>query len=256
MGSVPILVLRTAGINCDEEISHAWRIAGAEPSLLHLNELTAKPDRLGEFAILTIPGGFSYGDDIAAGKILAERIELGLAAQLHEFVERGGGVFGVCNGFQVLVKMGLLPGGKWRDRVSVTNNDSAKFEARWVRLQPATDRCPFLPKDRAVLELPVEHAEGKVVTAANDAADELLRGGFVALRYVDEHGRHDTYPANPNGSVLGIAGLCDVSGRVFGLMPHPDRFFDVTQHPQWTSRKVAEPADGLAIFQAAVAHWR
>jgi phosphoribosylformylglycinamidine synthase len=140
--------------------------------------------------------------------------------------------------------------------VSVTNNDSARFEARWVRLQPATDRCPFLPKGRTILEMPVEHAEGKVVTAAKDVAEELLRGGYVALRYVDESGRHDTYPANPNGSALGIAGLCDVTGRVFGLMPHPDRFFDVTQHPQWTSRKIVEPPDGLAMFQAAVAHWR
>jgi len=265
---VPVLVLRAAGINCDEEIVHAWRLAGAEPRLLHLNELTSKPALLDEFAVVTIPGGFSYGDDIAAGKILAERIELGLAGRLRTFVERGGGVFGVCNGFQVLVKMGLLPGGDFgRDRVTVTYNDSARFEARWVRLEIATDRCPFLKSDVAterhndeesptIIELPVEHAEGKVVTATPEVAAELVRRGQVALRYIDAAGKYETYPANPNGSVLGIAGLCDPTGRIFGLMPHPDRFFDHTQHPQWTRRTPAGPPDGLAIFQNAVSFWR
>lgn len=276
-GTVPVLVLRTAGINCDEEIVHAWRLAGASPTLLHLNELVEHPDRLDEFSIVTIPGGFSYGDDIAAGKILAERIELGLADALKKFVDNGGGVLGVCNGFQVLVKLGLLPGGEFgRDQVTVTYNDSARFEARWVRLEIATDRTPFLNPNLAdgvevddwltCIEMPVEHAEGKVVTSSMDVASKLLLNGLVALRYVDDEGEFDTYPANPNGSVLGIAGLCDPTGRIFGLMPHPDRFFDHTQHPQWTRRhstgaadngraKPPEPPDGLRIFQNAVAYW-
>jgi len=294
MSSVPVLVLRAAGINCDEETTHCWRLAGAEPTVLHVNALLERPHLLDRFAILTIPGGFSYGDDVAAGVILAQKVQLGLADSVRAFVERGGGVFGICNGFQVLVKMGLLPGGEFgRDQVTVTYNDSAHFEARWVRLEACTDKCPFVrgstmpevrsdaaPKrrkadvatkrtsrpatsaaaakttDKPVLELPIEHAEGKVVTASEAVTRRLFEAGQVALRYVDAKGQSDTYPANPNGSVAGIAGLCDATGRVFGLMPHPDRHFDHTQHPQWTRRQFDRPADGLTIFINAVEHWR
>ncbi len=299
MGSVRVLVVRAAGINCDEEIVHCWRLAGARPDLLHVNELVANPRLLDDYAVVTIPGGFSYGDDLGAGVILAQRMQHELASPLREFVDRGGGVFGVCNGFQALVKMGLLPGGVFgRDSLTVTYNDSAKFEARWVKLEVCTDKCPFLgeraadteraarfsprgrsePKQAAarqeprpplmpsgrVLELPVEHAEGKVVTATPAIAEQLLANGQVALRYVDDQGRTDRYPANPNGSVAGIAGLCDPTGRIFGLMPHPDRHFDHTQHPCWTSRTATPfgrgqgegtPADGLTIFLNAVRHW-
>jgi phosphoribosylformylglycinamidine synthase len=255
MGEVRVLVLRAAGINCDEEIMHCWKLAGASPTLLHVNTLSVEPSILDGFQIVTIPGGFSYGDDIAAGTILAQRLISTLAAPLHDFVERGGGVLGVCNGFQVLVKMGLLPGGDMgRDQVTVTFNDSAKFEARWVRLEVCTDRCPFV-QPRAILELPVEHAEGRVATSSEPAAEELLERGQVVLRFVDAEGRHDRYPANPNGSTAGIAGLCDPTGRIFGLMPHPDRFFDHTQHPQWTRRKPEGKPDGLSIFLNAVRHW-
>ena len=251
MGDVRVLVLRTAGINCDEEVMHCWRLAGAKSELVHVNVLAERPALLDRYAVVTIPGGFSYGDDIAAGAILARRLLQTLADPLRKFVERGGGVFGICNGFQVLVKMGLLPGGDFgRDQVTVTFNDSARFEARWVRLQVCTDRCPFLapvdrtpraaglsPRDpsdvdaqRTHLELPVEHAEGRVVTAGDTVARELLERGQLALRYVDADGRTDRYPANPNGSSAGIAGLCDPTGRIFGLMPHPDRHFDHTHH--------------------------
>ncbi len=283
MSDVRVLVIRAAGINCDEEIVHCWRLAGAAPSLLQVNELAANPKTLDDFSIVTIPGGFSYGDDLGAGVILAQRMQHELAEPLRRLVERGGGILGVCNGFQALVKMGLLPGGQFsRDSLTVTYNDSAKFEARWVKLQVCTDRCPFLRAGVGIrasaradargsyLELPVEHAEGKVVTATPNVAEELLRGGQVALRYVDDEGRSDRYPANPNGSTAGIAGLCDPTGRIFGLMPHPDRHFDHTQHPCWTRRAISPsplgrgegeghftgPADGLTVFLNAVAHWR
>jgi phosphoribosylformylglycinamidine synthase len=271
MSDVRILVLRAAGINCDEETMHCWRLAGASPTLIHINELVESPSMLCEYAIVTVPGGFSYGDDLGAGTILAQRILQTVAQPLREFVDRGGGVLGICNGFQVLVKMGLLPGGDFaRDQVTVTYNDSARFEARWVRLQVATDRCPFLigkhdenqskrqskiANRQSILELPVEHAEGKVLTASDAVARRLFDCGQVALRYVDQAGGFEQYPANPNGSVMGIAGLCDPTGRIFGLMPHPDRHFDHTQHPTWTSREKTGQPDGLTIFSHAVAHW-
>jgi len=267
MSQVRVLVLRAAGINCDEEVVHGWRLAGAVPTLLHVASLAKQPGLLDDFHIVTIPGGFSYGDDIAAGTILAQRVVQELSEPLRRLVDRGGGIFGICNGFQVLVKAGLLPGGDvGPGKVTVTYNDSAKFEARWVRLQVCTDRCPFLadaarPRSHeaaSVLEMPVEHAEGRVVTADDTVLKDLEQRGQIALRYVDEKGRFDTYPANPNGSAGGIAGLCDSTGRVFGLMPHPDRHLDHTQHPTWTRRKhtASETPDGLGVFQNAVNYWR
>lgn len=243
MRNPSVLVLRAAGINCDEETMHCWRLAGANPTLMHVNAVAADPRILDDIAVVTIPGGFAYGDDIAAGAILAQRILLDLADPLRKLVQRGGGILGICNGFQVLVKAGLLPGPQLgRDVVTVTYNDSAHFEARWVKLKVCTDRCPFLTPG-AVLEMPVEHGEGKVVTANDADTRRLASLDRIAVRYVDDDGRFDRYPANPNGSVDGIAGLCDDTGRIFGLMPHPDRNFDPTHHPHWTRRRSTGLAD-------------
>ena len=253
---VRVLVLRAAGINCDEEVMHAWRLAGASPTLVHVNALIENQAMLDRFAIVTIPGGFSYGDDIAAGAILAQRLALNLAEPIRRFVDGGGGILGICNGFQVLVKMGLLPGGD--GGVTVTFNDSGRFEARWVRLEVCSDRCPFLSAgdaSRRFLEMPVEHAEGKVITADDATTARLASLGRVAVRYVDADGHTDRYPANPNGSVAGIAGLCDETGRVFGLMPHPDRHFEHTHHPLWTRGDCVGTPDGLTVFLNAVKHW-
>lgn len=298
MTDMRVLVLRAAGINCDEEIMHCWRLVGAKPTLVHVNALADDPSMLDDVDLVTIPGGFSYGDDLAAGTILAQRILHDLTDALRRLVDRGGGILGVCNGFQVLVKMGLLPGGDFdANQVTITANDSARFEARWVRLEIGTDRCPFLnPRNegahghppratagstsrtsglssreeptgssalastqeddrRSYLELPVEHAEGKVVTSSDTVTRQLEAAGHIALRYVDADGRCDAYPANPNGSVAGIAGLCDSTGRIFGLMPHPDRNFDRTHHPQWTRRPLTAEPDGLTVFRNAVTHW-
>ena len=142
MAGIRVLVVRAAGINCDEEVMYVWRLAGASPTLVHINRLAEKPAMLDEYQIVTIPGGFSYGDDIAAGTILAQRFTLDLAEPMRAFVDHGGGLLGICNGFQVLVKTGLLPGGEvGRERVTVTHNDSARFEARWVRLEVRTWKC-------------------------------------------------------------------------------------------------------------------
>ena len=256
MADVRVMVIRAAGINCDEEVMHCWHLAGAEAELVHINRLAEDPSRIDAVQIVTIPGGFSYGDDIAAGQILGQRVLLDLIEPLKKLIERGGGILGICNGFQVLVKAGLLPGnGTGRDQVTVTYNDSAMFEARWVRLEVCTDRCPFLTPGR-MLEMPVEHAEGKVVVAGDAVTEQLQSSGQLAVRYVDAAGGCDSYPANPNGSMAGIAGLCDPTGRIFGLMPHPDRHFDHTHHPQWTRRDNTGTPDGLSVFENAVRYWK
>lgn len=259
MGKVRVLVLRAAGINCDEEVLHCWQAAGASPTLIHLNALEKQPTLLNGTDVLTIPGGFSYGDDLGAGTIFAQRLASTLAEPVARLVERGGGVLGICNGFQILVKAGLLPGPAIGNapipNATVTYNASARFEARWVKLQVATDRCPFLEAG-AMMEMPVEHAEGRVVLDSDKGAERLKNAGRIALQYVDDAGRHDRYPANPNGSIAGIAGLCDATGRILGLMPHPDRNFHPTHHPQWTSRDLSGPSDGMALFRRAVEHWR
>jgi phosphoribosylformylglycinamidine synthase len=254
-GPVRVLVVRAAGINCDEETLYGWRLAGAEAQGVHINALAANPGMLEVFDVVTIPGGFSFGDDIAAGVILAQRLDRGVRDALHRLVERGGGILGICNGFQVLVKAGLLPGGRiGPGRVTVTYNESARFEARWVRLGVYTDRCPFLAPG-GVLELPVEHAEGRVIVDSPETLDALERDGHVALRYIAADDRLDHYPENPNGSVAGVAGLCDETGRVFALMPHPDRYLQRTQHPLWTRSGRKGDPDGLTVFRNAVGYW-
>ncbi|MCG3137938.1 MAG: Phosphoribosylformylglycinamidine synthase [Phycisphaerae bacterium] len=254
MAKVRVLILRAAGINCEVETAHAWELAGASPEIVHLQELRTHSWRLRDYQILTIPGGFSYGDDIAAGKIFANQLQVFLADALQEFRQLGGLILGICNGFQVLCKAGLLPGQHPKQNlpaVTITDNLCRKYEDRWVRLHAITTFCAFL-KRREQYELPLAHGEGRIVTGS--PADVLLlhKLGIAALQYVDEHGSAtQAYPANPNGSMGGIAGLCDASGRVFGLMPHPERFIDVSNHPEWTSRTSLEP-HGLDIFRSAV----
>ncbi|MCH7814130.1 MAG: phosphoribosylformylglycinamidine synthase I [Planctomycetes bacterium] len=253
MAEINVIVLRAAGINCDGETMHAWRLAGAAPRLVQVNELLAKPALLDEAQVLTLPGGFSYGDDIAAGTILANRLTRRLGETLAAFVDRGGLVLGICNGFQVLLKMGLLPGGSTGPQtVSLTVNTSARFEDRWVRVRVDTDRCPFLQAG-PLWEAPVAHAEGRLVVDSDATLAALTDHGHVALRYVDADGLPGDYPVNPNGSVDGVAGLTDATGRVLGLMPHPERNVDRTQHPLWTRRPADAPATGLQVFRSAVA---
>jgi phosphoribosylformylglycinamidine synthase len=265
---VNVCVIRAAGINCDRETVHAWRVAGAELQLVHVRELMQAPHRLDEFQIVTIPGGFSYGDDLGAGKILAEQLHLRLEDSLRNVIERGGLLLGICNGFQVLVKAGLLPGGDWgREKVSIVANESARFEDRWIRMTPASSRCVLLAGVRS-LEMPVAHGEGRVVTVNGNAAERLRSDGHIALRYVGPDGESPAgYPANPSGSLDDIAALTDSTGRVLGLMPHPERHIDRTQHPLWTrqafraasvSERTAadDQPDGLRIFRNAVEYFR
>lgn len=251
-----VLVLRAPGTNCDEETAAAWQMSGAIVESHHINAILAEPAALDQFQILTIPGGFSFGDDLGAGRVLASRLGSVLGDTLQRFRDRGGLVLGICNGFQVLVKAGLLPGlPSELGPASLTFNDSGHFESRWVHLLPAPGLSPFL-SDGEPIELPIAHGEGKFVAARPELLARLETTGQVVLRYADPDGQPATgFPANPNGSSAAVAGLCDPTGQIFGLMPHPERHVEAIHHPQWTRRRRSLdcPGDGLRIFRNAVA---
>jgi len=250
MSKVRTLVLRAPGTNCDVETAFAFEQAGAEASLVHVNRLIRGEQRLSDYQIMVIPGGFTYGDDIAAGKVLANELRLGLGEDIQRFIDDGGLILGICNGFQALVKTGILPGPMdgSAPRLTLINNDSGKFECRWVYLSVNKQSPCVFTRGMDSLYLPVAHAEGKVV-----ADPKILSELDIVLYYTDEQGSTGAgYPYNPNGSVGNIAGICDSSGRIFALMPHPERHIRGTQHPQWTRHGARQYGDGFQIFLNAV----
>ena len=253
------LVLRTAGSNCDRELVHAFELAGATCDLLHVNRLIENPDLMANYQILAVPGGFTYGDDIAAGRIFANQIRHHLADGVTRFVEAGKPIIGICNGFQVLVKTDLLPGelaGQSGQTCTLAHNECGRFIDRWIHLSTKPSKCIWTEGlDR--LELPIAHGEGRFVPRDEDVRRALWDNGQVALVYSQPDGS----PAggaeshNPNGSVDDIAGICDASGLIFGLMPHPERYVDPTQHPAWTRQHpLPKDGQGLMIFRNAVRH--
>ncbi|MFO0972268.1 MAG: phosphoribosylformylglycinamidine synthase I [Phycisphaerae bacterium] len=255
-----VLILRAAGTNCDEETQFAWSLAGAAATRAHINRLVEQPGRLSDYQILTIAGGFSYGDDIASGTVFAQQLRRHLAAELAAFVAGGGLVLGICNGFQVLVKAGLLPG-PGLPPVTLMMNDSGRFEARWVTMRAGKSSCPLFEPGET-LSLPIAHAEGKFVIGTGPGGERgpsavamLESAGCLALRYFNAENGLSDGPYNPNGSEGDIAGVCDASGRVFGLMPHPERFVRAEQRPDWTRVGNTE-IDGLRFFRRAVARFR
>lgn len=254
MSRIDALVLRAAGTNCEHETAHALEQAGATAHIRHLKEVQAEPGILEDAAIVVFPGGFSYGDDLGAGRIQAEEIRAMFLEPLTALVNRGGLVLGICNGFQVLVKLGLLPDVKPEspNRVSLTWNDSGRYEDRWVHLDVVSRRCPFLARVPDRLHVPVAHAEGKFVVESDAVLSELEAAGQVALRYVDSGGNRAGFPWNPNGSVADIAGITDPTGRVLGLMPHPERNVLAIHHPSRGREAASERPDGLAFFVSAV----
>jgi len=268
MATVNVLVLRAPGTNCDMEACHAFDLAGARPARVHVNALLESPAMLTEYQIMVVPGGFSYGDDVAAGKILANQLRIGFADHLRRFRDSDKLIIGICNGFQVLIKSGLLPG--WDDSngdvqpATLANNDSGKFEDRWIHMVAEPGRCVFLQGIERI-DLPIAHGEGKFVCRDEPVLERLSSNGQIVLRYAASDSASGPppsalrpppsplpYPINPNGSQANIAGICDVTGRVFGLMPHPERHVDFTQHPQWTRRPRGTDGDGLAVFRNAV----
>ncbi|MGC9454530.1 MAG: phosphoribosylformylglycinamidine synthase I [Phycisphaerae bacterium] len=256
MATPQAIVLRAAGTNCDRETEHALVQAGFGTRRIHVYRLMEDPSPLKDAQFLVIPGGFSYGDDVAAGKILANQMLHRLSEPLNEFVAAGKLVLGICNGFQVMLKSGLLPWAQVQPEsagrdATLAWNDSGRFEDRWVHLRCDSDRGVFLPAGE-MISLPIAHGEGKFVPGSEDVLARLRDGGQIALRYVDENGESGDYPVNPNGSIDDVAGLCDESGRVMGLMPHPERFVETTHHPQWTRRQIKR-ADGRVFFERAKA---
>ncbi len=254
-----VLVLRSPGTNCDLETAHAFELAGATVDRTHVNRLIEHPQILSDYQLLCIAGGFSYGDDLGAGRILAHQLRDALAGTLLAFRDQGHCILGICNGFQVLLQTGLLIPDNFGGsaQASLTLNDSGHYEDRWVHLEVSTSNSVFLSGiDR--LYLPVAHAEGKFVVKDDRILQRLQQAGCVALTYANPPSAQSDlidYPANPNGSMGHVAGLSDETGRVFGLMPHPERFVHRTQHPRWTRESLREAGDGLAIFQNAVRYF-
>jgi phosphoribosylformylglycinamidine synthase I len=250
-----VLVARAAGTNCDVETTYAFTLAGAISERVYIDEIKKK--NLLDFQIIALPGGFTYGDDIAGGKILANEIKYKLRDQFIEFIERGNLIIGICNGFQVLVKCGILPGlddyfGK--QTVSLVANDSERFEDRWIFLKVTNERSIFTKDMESIISLPVAHVEGKFVVKNEDILEKIKK--HIVFQYVDENGNEAGYPLNPNGSVLGIAGIVDKTGRILGLMPHPERHISYLQHPNHTRKSLDNAGDGLRIFKNAVNYFK
>ncbi len=257
--NVKAIVLRAPGTNCDQETAFALEQGGADAEILHIWKLIENPRLLRKTKILVIPGGFSYGDDIAAGKLMANELKLKMKDQLEMFIKSGRLILGICNGFQVLTSMGLLPAteGGAAEEAALVLNDSSRFEDRWVHLA-FNEKSPSPLKDDDPVNLPVAHGEGKLVTMSPDVLNRLIKQNQVVAQYVDEEGELAGYPHNPNGSVKNIAALCNPSGNVMGLMPHPERYLTGYQHPQWTRSKDRRKAegDGLRLFQRLVYYAR
>jgi phosphoribosylformylglycinamidine synthase II/phosphoribosylformylglycinamidine synthase I len=238
-----ILILHATGTNRDRDAALACELAGGQPEIVHINQLLSGERRLVDYHMLVIPGGFSYGDDLGAGKLWAVNLKHRLGEAVQQFVDSGRPVLGICNGFQTLVKAGLLPGNQ---PATLTFNESGKFECRWVTLQPNPDSPSVFTRGLTEpIECPVAHGEGRFV-----ASDGEALGNLVALTYINPDGSAATYPANPNGSTLGIAGVCNSAGNVLGLMPHPENHIFPWQHPHF--RRGEPGRSGLQLFANGV----
>lgn len=245
------LIIRTAGINCDKETEFAFTSAGAKTDLQHINYVKEK-NQLSKYQIICIPGGFSYGDDLGAGKIFSLEFLCWLKDQLRAFIDKGGLILGICNGFQVLVKTGILPDLDFQQKVTLTANDSGRFEDRWVYLK-VEQKSVWLKGLPELINLPVAHGEGKFY-AESSILDRIETEAKVVLRYVDSSLNSAGYPFNPNGSVNDIAGITDASGRILGLMPHPERGMFKHHSPFW-KEKEAIPF-GKRFFKNAVDYFK
>lgn len=249
-----VLVLTGFGINCDRETQYCFEKMGAEAERIHLNQLIQGEKKLEDYHILVIPGGFSFGDDIASATVLANKIQCNIWDQLKEFIQQRKLVLGICNGFQVLVKLGLLPGfnGKEEQLSTLTYNDSGRFEDRWVYLKTVPGNPCVFTRGLKGTYLPVRHGEGKFTPKDDRVLNRLSKNRQIVFRYVDSDGNRAGYPWNPNGSVDNIAGICDPTGRIFGLMPHPEAYNHYTNHPRWTRISLGERGGGLDIFENGI----
>jgi phosphoribosylformylglycinamidine synthase I len=257
MSNATAVVVRGPGTNCHEETAYAFEAAGANVEIRLLKEVLAEPGILDQCQIFCVPGGFSFGDDLGAGRIFAAKLSRQLGDRLKAFRDRGGLILGVCNGFQILLQTGLIvePGPDGKSRATLAQNAQGRFEDRWVHLKLKPGRCAFITEE-AVVTLPVAHGEGNFIVESDDVLNDLEAQDRIACRYVDENGNPGSYPVNPNGAIGGVAGVCDSTGRVFALMPHPERHLSPYQHPTWTRRESQpEYGDGFVFFRNAVRYF-
>jgi len=275
MRQVKALVLTGYGLNCDYETDYSLRLAGAQSYRIHINQFVMGNEspikaRLQDYHILVFGGGFSWGDDHGAGVLMASKMKHHLGEEIDRFIRDGKLIIGICNGFQTLINLGLLPGFEKRygeRRAAITYNDSGNFIDAWVNLKVNQDSPCVFTKGLSTLELPVRHGEGKVYAADHDIR-QLIANHQVVLQYATQDGRpaRGQWPFNPNGSLKDIAGICDPSGRIFGLMPHPEAYNHYTNHPDWTIKKeilirqgkslMSEEGEGIKIFRNAVEYFR
>ena len=271
MSPVRALVLTGYGLNCDYETDYALKLSGAQSHRVHVNELimgekAGSRVKLDDYHILVVGGGFSWADDHGAGVVLASKMKFNMGEQIERFIEHGKLIIGICNGFQALVNLGLLPAFErnYRERrVAITYNDSGNFINAWVNLKINPDSPCIFTRGMSQIELPVRHGEGKFYAPEEDI-HHIIENNQLVMQYADENGddANGQWPMNPNGSLKDIAGICDPTGRIFGLMPHPEAFNHFTNHPDWARRKEElirkgksiEPqdGDGIRIFQNAV----
>ncbi|MBI5224095.1 phosphoribosylformylglycinamidine synthase subunit PurQ [Candidatus Micrarchaeota archaeon] len=246
------LLVSGYGINCEAECKYAIEKSGGAAQILHLNTVLENPKILENYNMFMIPGGFSFGDDLGSGKVFGNKIKFRIKDELSDFIKDDKLVLGICNGFQILVKMGLLPEPDFIQRTTLTFNDSGHYEDRWIILKANKNSPCIYTKDLEYLTLPVRHGEGKFIPKDAQTLKSLQENNQIVLQFVDEHGKVTMdYPANPNGAVMGITGICDRSGRVFGMMPHPDAFTIPENCPLWSRGNVKE-ATGLKFFKNAV----
>lgn len=260
-----VLIITGYGLNCEAESVEAWKRAGAQPLPVHLNDLLRRPALMRECDALMFIGGFSYGDHMGSGHVLAHRVKHHLRDQLQEFIEAGKLVLGVCNGFQVMVKIGLLPGLGHEfltPQAALLQNECGTFQDRWVHLVFDTRSPCVFTRGLEGMDLPVRHGEGRFLVPSASLRKTLEEKRLIPCRYADPStGRAtDRFPWNPNGSWKAAAGLCDVSGRLFGLMPHPEAFLFPENHPRWDhpglNRGTSQRGEGVLIFRNAVAYLR
>lgn len=270
MRDVNVLILSGYGLNCDHETAYAFRLAGANPRFVHINSLINGEARPEDFHIMVFIGGFSWADDHGAGVIQAVRLKTHIGDKILDFVDRGNLILGICNGFQALVNFGLLPGFN-RDysqrRLAMIFNDCGNFRNQWVYLKTNPDSPCVFTRGIETAEFPIRHGEGKFY-AADDTLALLLESNQVALQYARPDGNlaQGSFPYNPNGSMHDIAGICDPTGRIFGLMPHPEAYNHWTNHPDWTRRREqarrhnqstdTRPTVGIRMLQNAVDYIR
>jgi len=250
MKKVRAIVLSGYGINCETETAYSFKKCNADAEIVHINELLNKTKDLMNYQILVIPGGFSFGDDIASGKVLANKLKF-KTDEIYKFIEAGNLIIGICNGFQVLVKSGILPGITHykTQEATLTFNDSGKFEDRWVYLKVNEKTKCVWTKNLHNLFLPVRHGEGKFF-CGNKILEDLKENEQIVMQYVNENGNFAGYPYNPNGSIENIAGICDKTGRIFGLMPHPEAYNCPENNPLWKTKSVFPL--GIEIFRNGI----